>query len=78
MSMSSSKPQATSVDKDDLEVRVKEMYRAVALEPDSDFHFEMGRSMAERLGYLPSDLDQIPQESIKQVMPTIRMTNVNV
>lgn len=49
----------------DLERRVKAMYRAVALYPESDFHFEMGRAMAERLGYAPTDLDAIPQESIQ-------------
>lgn len=47
-----------------LEQKVKAMYRAVALEPKGEFHFEMGRVMAERLGYAPSDLDSIPAESI--------------
>ena len=49
----------------DLEQRVKNMYRAVALYPESDFHFEMGRAMAERLGYESPDLDRIPAESIE-------------
>lgn len=53
------------VDTQDLERRVKEMYRAVALFPESDFHFEMGRVMAERLGYKSTDLDKIPDESIQ-------------
>lgn len=47
-----------------LEQKVKAMYRDVALDPHGDFHFEMGRPMAERLGYAPSDLDAIPSESI--------------
>lgn len=47
-----------------LEQKVKAMYRAVALEPEGEFHFEMGRAMAERLGYAPGDLDAIPPESI--------------
>lgn len=47
-----------------LEQKVKAMYRAVALEPEGEFHFEMGRTMAERLGYAPSDLDAIPAEAI--------------
>ena len=55
----------TKVDAIDLENRVKAMYRAVALYPETDFHFEMGRAMAERLGYQPSDLDKIPAESIQ-------------
>jgi arsenite methyltransferase len=49
----------------ELEQHVKNMYRAVALYPESDFHFEMGRTMAERLGYKPEDLDRIPQESVE-------------
>jgi SAM-dependent methyltransferase len=47
-----------------LEQKVKAMYRAVALEPQGEFHFEMGRAMAERLGYAPADLDAIPAASI--------------
>lgn len=30
---------------------VKAMYRRVAEDPHGEFHFEMGRVMAERLGY---------------------------
>jgi len=47
-----------------LEQKVKAMYRDVALDPHGEFHFEMGRAMAERLGYVPSDLDAIPAASI--------------
>ena len=47
-----------------LEQKVKTMYRAVALQPQGEFHFEMGRAMAERLGYAAKDLDAIPSESI--------------
>lgn len=54
-----------TVDTADLENRVKAMYRAVALYPETDFHFEMGRVMAERLGYQASELDQIPQAAIE-------------
>jgi arsenite methyltransferase len=53
-----------SFDPRDLEAKVKSMYRAVAEDPDGEFHFEMGRAMAERLGYDPADLDRIPAESI--------------
>lgn len=55
---------ATSLDTEDLEARVKEMYREVAEQPDKEFHFETGRALAERLGYQPSDLDQIPASAI--------------
>lgn len=47
-----------------LETKVKSMYRSVALEPEGEFHFEMGRVMAERLGYSPTELDVIPSEAI--------------
>lgn len=57
---------ATTVafDPKDLEAKVKAMYRDVAENPHGDFHFEMGRALAERLGYAPSDLDRIPAEAI--------------
>src|SRR5262245_48871493 len=51
-------------DPKELEDKVKAMYRNVAENPHGDFHFEMGRALAERLGYVPSDLDRIPQEAI--------------
>jgi ubiquinone/menaquinone biosynthesis C-methylase UbiE len=47
-----------------LEQKVKAMYRDVALDPHGEFHFEMGRGLAERLGYAPADLDAIPSEAI--------------
>ena len=47
-----------------LEQKVKAMYRDVALDPHGEFHFEMGRALAERLGYAPADLDAIPSEAI--------------
>ncbi|UCH48738.1 MAG: methyltransferase domain-containing protein [Betaproteobacteria bacterium] len=53
-----------SVDVVALEEKVKAMYRDVATNPHGDYHFEMGREMAERLGYLTADLDAIPQQSI--------------
>ena len=52
-------------DPNELETKVKAMYRAVAEDPHGEFHFEMGRAMAERLGYAPADLDGIPPESIE-------------
>lgn len=54
-----------SVDTAHLESAVKEMYRRVAREPEGEFHFEMGRAMAERLGYDPAVLDRIPQPAIE-------------
>jgi arsenite methyltransferase len=54
----------TTFDPKDLESKVKAMYRSVAENPHGEFHFEMGRAMAERLGYAPADLDRIPAEAI--------------
>ena len=54
----------TSVNAQELENKVQEMYRQVAENPHGDFHFEMGRTMAERLGYAPNDLDNVPSEAI--------------
>jgi ubiquinone/menaquinone biosynthesis C-methylase UbiE len=51
-------------DPKELEAKVKAMYRDVAENPRGEFHFEMGRALAERLGYAPSDLDRIPAEAI--------------
>lgn len=53
-----------TVDRTALEAKVKDMYTAVADRPDGEFHFEMGRAMAERLGYAAADLDRVPQEAI--------------
>jgi len=48
-----------TVDRTDLEAKVKEVYRQVAQDPFGEFHFAMGRSLAEHLGYWPADLDRI-------------------
>jgi ubiquinone/menaquinone biosynthesis C-methylase UbiE len=56
---------STQVDTNDLETKVKAMYREVAENPHGEFHFEMGRAMAERLGYSSADLDRIPSEAIE-------------
>lgn len=48
-----------------LKTKVKSMYKDVAEKPDGDYHFEMGRELAERLGYEPTELDQIPAESVE-------------
>jgi arsenite methyltransferase len=52
------------VNRAELETKVQAMYRDVAQNPHGEFHFEMGRAMAERLGYRPADLDRIPAEAI--------------
>lgn len=54
----------SQVETQDLERRVKEVYRHVALRPEETYHFEMGRALAERLGYPASLLDRIPAAAI--------------
>ena len=53
-----------NIDIQDLRSRVKSMYRQVAENPGGEFHFEMGRTLAERLGYSGENLDNIPAEAI--------------
>jgi SAM-dependent methyltransferase len=53
-----------SLDTAELESRVKDMYRNVAERPGADYHFELGRPLAERLGYPADALDQIPAGAI--------------
>ena len=55
----------TVFDASELEAKVKAMYRDVAENPHGAFHFEMGRQLAERLGYAPSELDRVPREAIE-------------
>jgi arsenite methyltransferase len=54
-----------TVDIHELEAKVKEMYRLVATEPYGAYHFELGRPLAERIGYPAAELDQIPPEAIE-------------
>lgn len=62
--MSTATTAKLGLDTQALEQKVRAMYQDVAENPHGDFHFEMGRAMAERLGYLPSDLDRIPAAAI--------------
>jgi len=52
------------VDGERLEAEVKDMYRHVAREDNSQLHFEVGREVAEHLGYPSELLDHIPQDSL--------------
>jgi arsenite methyltransferase len=56
---------AVAVDTHELELKVQRMYRAVATDPRGEFHFELGRSLAERLGYPADVLDRIPDGAIE-------------
>jgi arsenite methyltransferase len=48
------------VDARELETKVKDMYRHVAEQPEGKYHFELGRPLAERLGYPSEVLDRVP------------------
>ncbi|TDD26300.1 methyltransferase domain-containing protein [Kribbella turkmenica] len=54
----------TAVDLVALETKVKETYRLVAEQPYGTYHFEMGRSLAERLGYDGDLLDRVPRGAV--------------
>jgi arsenite methyltransferase len=53
------------VDAAELEAKVMAMYRDVAEHPEGKYHFEMGRGLAERLGYPAAELDRVPPEAIE-------------
>jgi hypothetical protein len=53
-----------SLDTDKLEREVKSMYHDVAESAGAEFHFETGRDLAVRLGYVPEDLDYVPDAAI--------------
>src|SRR3954454_5980153 len=52
------------VDGERLEAEIKEMYRHVARGDEAALHFEVGRGVAEHLGYPAELLDAIPREAL--------------
>jgi ubiquinone/menaquinone biosynthesis C-methylase UbiE len=56
---------ASTLDTTDLESKVKQMYREVAEEPDRKYHFELGRPLADRLGYPSEVLDRVPEGAVE-------------
>jgi SAM-dependent methyltransferase len=52
------------VDGERLEAEVKDMYRHVAREEEAELHFEVGRGLAQHLGYPRELLDAIPAEAL--------------
>lgn len=54
-----------SLDTGELERKVKGVYQDVAEDPGEEYHFEMGRGLAERLGYPEADLDRVPDAAIE-------------
>jgi arsenite methyltransferase len=67
MSQAETLPQldaTTLVDTERLEAAVKDMYGHVARGEEGQLHFEVGRGLAERLGYPHELLDAIPAEAL--------------
>ena len=54
-----------NINQTELDHRVQKMYRDVAQHPEGRYHFEMGRRLAESLGYPSSDLDDVPAQAIE-------------
>lgn len=54
-----------AIDVHDLDRKVRVMYKAVAENPTGRYHFEMGRGLAERLGYSTAVLDRLPPGSVE-------------
>lgn len=55
----------TTVDTHVLDAKVQEMYRQVAEQPHGSYHFEMGRPLAQRLGYPAELLNAVPDEAVE-------------
>lgn len=56
---------AHQLDVADLHRRVQDVYEQVAEQPHRTYHFEMGASLARRLGYPDDLLDRIPAEALE-------------
>ncbi|WP_412542971.1 methyltransferase domain-containing protein [Longispora sp. K20-0274] len=52
------------LDTTELVRQIKVLYRQVALDPSVDFHFPVGRPVAEQLGYPADLLDRVPAEAL--------------
>src|SRR6266508_4542955 len=52
------------LDTSELVRQVKALYRQVAQQPTAEFHFPLGRPLAERLGYPADLLDAVPAEAL--------------
>lgn len=53
------------VDPETLRDQVKQKYRAVAIEPETTFHFHTGRPLAARLGYDTAVVDALPDRAVE-------------
>ena len=55
----------STLDTQELDEKVQQIYRQVAEHPQGGFHFEMGRKLAERLGYPSGLLDAVPSGAVE-------------
>lgn len=53
-----------TLNRDKLKKKIQSIYSKVAESSDSEFHFETGRELAEKLGYNLNDLDRVPDAAI--------------
>ena len=53
------------VNTQELDVKVRASYRQVAEQPRGTYHFELGRKVADLLGYPVDLLDRIPTEAVE-------------
>jgi len=53
------------VDLSEVRGHIRDMYRDVAREPQGDFHFALGREVAEHVGYRAEWLDAAPAEAVE-------------
>lgn len=60
-----SPPSSGGIDHAELDRHVRDMYARVADDPQGEYHFELGRALAERLGYDPRALDEVPAAAIE-------------
>ena len=56
---------AVTVDTEELQAKVKDMYRQVAQQPHGRFHFELGAPVALRVGYDAERLANVPTGSVE-------------
>lgn len=53
------------LDREELRAKVQAVYQKVAEEPQGEFHFELGRELALKLGYPPELLGRVPTEALE-------------
>lgn len=57
--------QELDLNPEELREQVRDKYKDVAIDPGGEFHFHLGRVVAERLGYDMKIVDQLPGEAVE-------------